>query len=140
MSHRARRIVVVEDNDDHALLIERVLRQQPGVEIRRFDDGPAALAHLTDPNEPAPDLVLLDVKLTTTDGFEVLRDLRASPRGRGLPVVMLTTSRADPDVRRAYDLGANSYVTKPFGFQEFQDTLREVGVYWGRINEPPGRR
>ena len=137
MSAFTRRIVVVEDNDDHAMLIERVLRQQPGVEIVRFDDGPAALAHLTDQGQPAPDLVLLDVKLTTTDGFEVLRDLRASARGRGLPVVMLTTSRADPDVRRAYDLGANSYVTKPFDFKEFQATLREVGVYWGTINEPP---
>jgi two-component system, response regulator len=88
--------------------------------------------------EGAPPLrvIVLDVKLPKIDGFEVLKELRAEPRTRNTPVVMLTSSNIERDVRRAYELGANSYLQKPVDFQRFRETVRQLGLYWMTMNEP----
>ena len=80
-------------------------------------------------------VIVLDVKLPKIDGFEVLRQLKADPRTRSIPVVMLTSSNIDSDVTRAYELGANSYVQKPVDFERFRRTVRELGAYWMSVNE-----
>jgi two-component system response regulator len=80
---------------------------------------------------------VLDVKLPKVDGFEVLRELKADPRSRSIPVVMLTSSNIERDVARGYDLGANSYVQKPVDFEQFRRTVRALGLYWMTVNESP---
>lgn len=80
-------------------------------------------------------VIVLDVKLPKIDGFEVLQQLKADPRTRSIPVVMLTSSNIDSDVARAYELGANSYVQKPVDFERFRKTVRNLGVYWMTTNE-----
>jgi two-component system response regulator len=82
-------------------------------------------------------VIVLDVKLPRIDGFEVLRELKANPVTRSIPVVMLTSSNIDSDVARAFQLGANSYVQKPVDFERFRRTIRDIGLYWMTINEPP---
>lgn len=84
-----------------------------------------------------PELVLLDLKLPKIDGLEVLRRIRASQRTRLLPVVILTSSREEADLVRGYSLGANSYIRKPVDFAHFVDSVREIGLYWLVLNEPP---
>lgn len=85
--------------------------------------------------EPSLRVIVLDVKLPKIDGFEVLRELKADPRTRSIPVVMLTSSNIDSDVARAYQLGANSYVQKPVDFERFRRTVWDLGCYWMSINE-----
>jgi CheY-like chemotaxis protein len=80
-------------------------------------------------------VIVLDVKLPKVDGFEVLRELKADPRTRSIPVVMLTSSNIDSDVARAYELGANSYVQKPVDFDRFRRTVRDLSHYWMTLNE-----
>ena len=87
--------------------------------------------------EPCLRVIVLDVKLPKVDGFEVLRELKADPRTRSIPVVMLTSSNIERDVARGYDLGANSYVQKPVDFEQFRRTVRLLGIYWMSMNEPP---
>jgi len=88
-----------------------------------------------------PQVVLLDLKLPKVSGLEVLRAIRADPRTRRLPVVLLTSSKEDHDVTTGYDLGANSYVCKPVDFAEFAEAIRQLGLYWLVLNEtaPPKR-
>jgi CheY-like chemotaxis protein len=90
--------------------------------------------------EPPPRVIVLDVKLPKIDGFEVLRELKADPRTRSIPVVMLTSSNIDRDVFRGYQLGANSYLQKPVDFERFRETIRHLGLYWMTMNEPPSVR
>ena len=81
-----------------------------------------------------------DIKLPKVDGLEVLRRLRADPRTRRLPVVVLTSSKEDQDLIMSYDLGANSYVRKPVEFEQFVDAVNQLGLYWLLVNEPPPSR
>ena len=85
-----------------------------------------------------PRVVLLDLKLPKVDGLEVLRRLRADERTRSLPVVVLTSSKEEPDIAAAYSLGANSYIIKPVDFEAFARAVSEVGLYWVLLNEQPG--
>jgi two-component system response regulator len=87
--------------------------------------------------QPLPLIVLLDLNLPKLDGFEVLTRLRAAPRTRRLPVVVLTSSNSEEDVVRSYDLGVNSYVRKPVEFGEFASAVRQVGLYWLLLNKLP---
>jgi two-component system response regulator len=84
--------------------------------------------------------VLLDLKLPKVSGLEVLEAIRADERTRALPVVVLTSSREEPDVKRCYDLGVNSYIVKPVDFDAFVKAVAEVGLYWLLLNQPPAVR
>jgi two-component system, response regulator len=137
-------LLLVEDNPDDELLALRALRKggfDPEVVVVR--DGVEALEWLAVPGEQGgqgralPGLVLLDLKLPRIDGLEVLRRLRAEPRTRTLPIVLLTSSRQPEDVARAYELGANGYVCKPVESEAFFEAVRTIGAYWLKLNEPP---
>ena len=139
-----REILLVEDNDDDVQLTKRALVQNRiGNELTVVHDGVAALEHLrrlasgTPTGQPLPAVVLLDLKLPRMDGLETLQQLRADPRLRRLPVVILTSSKEEQDIIKSYDLGANSYIRKPVDFEQFSAAIRQLGLYWLVLNEPP---
>jgi two-component system response regulator len=82
-------------------------------------------------------VVLLDLKLPKVSGLEVLRTLKMDDRTRSIPVVIVTSSREDPDIKEAYALGANSYIVKPIDFESFADAVNKLGLYWLLLNQPP---
>jgi CheY-like chemotaxis protein len=141
-------ILLVEDNpDDEALTIRALHKNNIVNEVVVARDGVEALDFLFAPRAEAeekprelPQLVLLDLKLPRVDGLEVLRRIRSDPRTRLLPVVVLTSSREERDLVESYSLGANSYVRKPVDFVEFTDAVRQLGLYWLLLNEPPPRQ
>jgi two-component system response regulator len=144
MSHE-KTILLVEDNPSDEELTLLALRENnitnPIVVVR---DGEEALdylfaraAHQSRNADDRPQVVLLDLKLPKLDGLEVLREIRSNARTRLLPVVILTSSREERDRLHGYDLGANSYVCKPVEFAEFSDAIRQLGLYWLILNEPP---
>lgn len=131
------RFLVVEDSDDDTLLIERAFRR---AELERPEvarDGAAALARLHGENaDDLPHVVLLDLKLHGMDGVQVLETIRADPRTRGLPVVILSTSDEPRDVQRAYDNGANGYLRKPVEFDAFVHVVSLLAQYWAQSLVP----
>lgn len=128
-------ILLVEDNPDDVELTLRAFRQSNILnEIVVARDGIAALDYLA---ASLPQVVLLDLKLPRMDGLQVLERVRANPRTRLLPVVILTSSIEQRDVLSGYSLGANSYIRKPVDFQEFVDAVRQLGLYWLLLNQPP---
>jgi two-component system response regulator len=132
-------ILLVEDDPDDAELAVMALRENHLVnEIKQVWDGEEALQFLFhEPESPLPHLVLLDLKLPKIGGLEVLRQLRSNPRTRRLPVVILTSSDEDKDLTASYDLGVNSYIRKPVDFDQFRECVRQLGLYWLVLNEPP---
>jgi two-component system response regulator len=139
-----RTILLVEDNPDDVALTIRALRKS-GLEhlLVVATDGLEALAYLHGTGKHAgrdpshlPRLILLDLKLPHVTGLETLQRLRADPRTRGVPVVILTSSREEQDILTSYNLGANSYLRKPVDFVEFVDLIRLLGTYWLNYNEP----
>ena len=131
-------ILLVEDNPkDEALILRALKKNNIGNEVVVAHDGAEALAKLAEPNAPLPQLVLLDLKLPKIDGLEVLQRIRADPRTRLLPVVILTSSTEESDRFRGYSFGANSYIRKPVDFTQFADAVRQLGLYWLIMNEPP---
>ena len=144
MTHASRPILLVEDNRDDETLVRRALRWS-GVdcEVVVARDGGAALDYLFGLGEwndrdlaEQPLLVLLDLSLPNVDGFEVLRQIRADPITRRVPVVVLTASKRQSDLLDGYDAGANGYVVKPTELPAFVDAARFLGHYWARLNEP----
>jgi CheY-like chemotaxis protein len=135
----------VEDTRQDEMLILRVLKKinlANGVDVVR--DGQQALDYLFGEGEFAgragmdlPTVVLLDVNLPRVSGLEVLERLRADPRTRLLPIVILTSSDEERDRLRSYEHGANSFVRKPLVFTEFAETVARLGIYWLATNEPP---
>jgi two-component system, response regulator len=143
-SENAVEILLVEDNPRDAELTIRALKKKNlANSLYHVEDGVVALDFLfargrysdRDINE-APKVVLLDLKLPRIDGLEVLAAIRADERTRAIPVVVVTSSAEDPDVKKAYDLGANSYVIKPVQFDAFMDAMVRVGIYWLMVNHP----
>ncbi len=140
-------ILLVEDNpDDEALTLRALKKNKIGNQIVVARDGLEALDFLlgTGAHEGRnlslmPTLTLLDLKLPRMDGLELLRRLRANERTKLLPVVILTSSREEQDLVAGYGLGANSYIRKPVEFNEFLEAVRQLGVYWLMLNEPPPR-
>ena len=134
-------VLVVEDNPDDVELTLRALKRMHltnPVHVAR--DGVEALEILLGDGTsrpPLPRVVLLDLKLPRVGGLEVLARLREEERTRTLPVVVLTSSREEPDVKKAYALGVNSYVVKPVEFEKFVDVVGKVGQYWLLLNLPP---
>jgi two-component system, response regulator len=146
---RAITILLAEDDpDDRMLLQEAVLEGRLANEMRCVEDGEELLDYLRrrgrytgEGAAPRPGLILLDLNMPRKDGREALREIKADPDLRQIPVVVLTTSKAEEDVFRSYDLGANSFVTKPVTFQSLVDLMRTLGRYWLEIVElPSGRR
>jgi two-component system, response regulator len=138
-------ILLVEDNgDDEALTVRALRRNNIANEVVVVRDGAAALdwlfgtgAHDGRDATETPAIVLLDLKLPKVDGLEVLKRLRAHPLTRLVPVVILTTSREERDRLAGYAHGTNSYVQKPVDFGEFMEAVRQVGLYWLVLNQPP---
>lgn len=138
-------ILLVEDNPQDELLTLRALRKAKlanPIDVVR--DGQQALDYLFREGEfselpqlPLPVVVLLDIGLPRLSGLEVLDRLRADPRTRLLPIVILTSSDETADRLRAYQSGANSFVRKPVDFAEFADTIARLGIYWLATNDPP---
>lgn len=140
-----RAILLVEDNpDDEALTIRALQRNHIGNRIVVAHDGVEALDYLFGRGEYAsrdlsllPTVVLLDLKLPRVDGLEVLRCIRENESTKLLPVVVLTTSNEESDLLDSYSLGCNSYIRKPVDFLQFSEAIRQLGMYWLLMNEPP---
>ena len=128
-------ILLVEDNpDDEALTLRALKKNNISNEVVVAHDGTEALEFLHGNGHALPALVLLDLKLPRIDGLELLRRIRAHPRTALLPVVILTSSDEERDLKAGYERGANSYVVKPVEFARFTESVRQVGVYWRDVN------
>jgi len=140
-------ILLVEDNASDIDLTRRALaKSRIANELIVAEDGQEALDYLwgtgTFSGRDAsnlPALMLLDLKLPKIPGLEVLQRVRADPRTRRLPTVILTTSREEQDIAAGYDLGANSYVLKPVDFTQFEVAIEQLGLYWLLLNEPSSK-
>ena len=138
-------ILLVEDSaDDEALTLRALSRNKIGNEVIVARDGEEALEwlfatgrHADRDHHQQPALVLLDLKLPKIDGLEVLRRIRERTETRLVPVVILTSSREEQDRLHGYLNGANSYIRKPIDFAHFVEAVRQVGLYWLVLNEPP---
>jgi CheY-like chemotaxis protein len=135
---RSIEILLVEDNPgDARLTVEAMRDAKVGNHINVVEDGVEAMAFLRREGRysgsPRPDLILLDLNLPKKDGREVLAEVKADPLLRRIPVVVLTTSRAEEDVLRAYDLHANCYVTKPVGLEQFMQVIKNIDHFWIRV-------
>src|SRR5579863_8414595 len=137
-------ILLVEDNqDDMDLALHALKREQLANHIFVARDGEEALdflfcrgAFAERSFDHPPKLVLLDLKLPKVDGMEVLKQLKTDPRTKTIPVVMMTSSREERDLVASYNLGANSYIQKPVDFDQFRETVKNVGLYWLVTNQP----
>jgi two-component system, response regulator len=140
-------ILLVEDNrDDVELTLHALRKNGMGNNVVVVRDGQEALDYLFASGTHAgrhanatPDLVLLDLNLPKISGLDVLRAIRADPRTKRIPVVILTTSDDQADILGGYDLGTNSYVRKPVDFDEFYATVKELETFWLALNTPPPR-
>jgi two-component system, response regulator len=130
-------VLLVEDNPNDAELTLRALHKRNlGTRVVVARDGVEALEVLERSQLP-PKVVLLDLKLPRLSGLEVLKQLKSSERTKSIPVVVLTSSREEPDVAASYRLGVNSYIVKPVDFESFATAVVEVGLYWLLLNHPP---
>lgn len=138
-------ILLVEDNPRDVELMIRAIKKQNIVNpIFNVEDGAAALdfifcrgAFTNRDISIQPKVVLLDLKLPRVNGLEVLKEIKADERTRIIPVVVVTSSQEDPDIKTAYALGANSYVVKPVSSDAFVDAMSKLGLYWLLVNKPP---
>jgi CheY-like chemotaxis protein len=139
-----KRILLVEDNlMDIDLTLGALEENHLANEVVVARDGVEALDYLfcrgkfagREPGMPA--VILLDIKMPKLGGIDVLRQMKSDPLLKNVPVVMLTSSREEPDLATSYALGANAYVVKPVDFQQFVSAVKQVGVFWAVINQPP---
>lgn len=137
-------ILLVEDNpDDLELALRALAKTNLANEVVTVRDGAQAIDYLMREGEYAsrpagnPAVVLLDLKLPKIDGIQVLEHIKAHPDLKSTPVVMLTSSKMESDLSRAYKLNVNAYVVKPINFSEFIEAVRELGMFWAVLNEPP---
>jgi CheY-like chemotaxis protein len=138
-------IIMAEDDADDRLLVKDALAEcQWNADLRFVENGEELLDYLLRRGKyrqaelsPRPGLILLDLNMPKKDGREVLRDIRARPELRRIPVVVLTTSRADTDIEKIYELGANSFISKPVQFDELVNVMRMLSQYWFKTVELP---
>ncbi len=140
-------ILLIEDNPQDAELAIRALRRSNITNtLHVVEDGAEALdlifcrgAHGGRDFSRPPKVVFLDLKLPKMDGLEVLKAIKLDERTRAIPVVVVSSSRENPDIQAAYALGANSYVVKPVGFDAFLEVMSNLGLYWLLVNQLPGK-
>ena len=145
MKFDAANILLVEDEAAHAALTKRAIRKAGNVNrIDVVGNGEEALDYVFNREKYAdketystPVLILLDIKLPGIDGIEVLKEIKEDPELKNIPVIILTTSESKKDIEKAYLNYANSYLTKPVGFKEFEDKVRQIDFYWLMLNRPP---
>lgn len=142
MNERTFEALLVEDNPDHAYLISRTLREAcDRVAVNVVEDGERAIHYIKNlgpyRDRPAPDLILLDIRLPKRDGLEVLAELKRSPNYRSIPVILITGSSREVDMLAGYDLGANSYIVKPEAPSDLVEKLKTIAAYWLCANDLP---
>ena len=137
-------ILLAEDNpNDVELTLEALAQHNLANEVIVVENGAEALDYLycrgkyQDRSSGNPAVVLLDIKMPKVDGLEVLRIIKSDAALKAVPVVLLTSSREDRDLIEGYELGVNAYVVKPVNFMEFIDSVKQLGVFWAIVNEPP---
>jgi CheY-like chemotaxis protein len=142
--HELRRILLVEDSpNDVELILAALEDNRLANEVVVVRDGEEALDYLYRRGvfrlriEGNPVVVLLDLKLPKVDGLEVLSQIKSDSQLRRIPVVVLTSSREEQDLINSYNLGTNAYVVKPVDFHEFVDAIKELGLFWAVVNQPP---
>jgi CheY-like chemotaxis protein len=142
-----RTILLAEDNPkDVELTLEALSEYNLANQVFVVKDGVEAMEYLRCEGkyksraQGNPAVLLLDIKMPRMDGIEVLKAIRNDPALKTLPVVMLTSSREEPDLKRSYELGANAYVVKPVDFKNFIEAVKQVGIFWAVINELPPER
>ena len=136
-------IVMVEDDEGHARLIEKNIRRA-GVnnEIKPFADGTSALNYVLGPDGSGESaigrqmLILLDLNLPDMTGVDILRKVKSNPHTKSTPVVVLTTTDDEREIKRCYDLGANVYITKPVDYENFSNAIRQLGLFFSVIQVP----
>lgn len=135
-------ILLAEDNDDDVVMIRKTFEQSKIMNmIQVVKDGEEALAYLRREGKykeaKLPGMLMLDIKMPKKDGLEVLREVKADPNFRHLPIIMLTTSKREEDVLESYQGGACSYISKPLGLQNFQEVIRQFELYWTLVSKIP---
>ena len=143
MEHEKRDIIVVEDNPNDAELMVRSLKKNNlANKLVVLEDGEQALDYIFCTGEykgrdssVLPNVIFLDLKLPKVHGLEILKKVKSNDKTKMIPVVIVTSSREDPDIKAAYELGANSYVVKPVDFTKFKETINQLGLYWIVVNE-----
>lgn len=145
MEHSEFEIILVEDNPNDAELTIRALKKNNlANKIVHLKDGAEALDYIfcegkyseRDFNNK-PKAILLDLKMPKVNGIEVLKRVKSDETTKSIPVIVLTSSNEDPDVSICYELGANSYIVKPVGFESFLKAVADLGLYWLLLNQPP---
>jgi CheY-like chemotaxis protein len=139
-----KRILLAEDNpNDIELTLSALQECRLANEVEVVQDGAEALDYIyrrekySKRSSAHPGVILLDLKMPRIDGLEVLRQIKSDPNLRRIPIVMLTSSREEQDLVRSYDLGVNAFVVKPVDFTQFVEAIRNLGVFWAIVNEPP---
>jgi CheY-like chemotaxis protein len=143
MSNEEIEILLVEDSkEDAALAIRALKKKNLGNKLVHLKDGAEALdliygtgAYEGQKTSFLPKVVLLDLKMPRLDGMEVLKRIKSDPQTKAIPVVILTSSAEDPDIKTAYELGANSYIVKPVEFDNFSQVVIDLGMYWVVLNK-----
>ncbi len=137
-------ILIVEDNpQDVELTLEALSTHNLANNVIAVGDGVEAIDYLTYKGKfesrikGNPSVILLDIKMPRMDGIEVLEYIRADEKLKMIPVVMLTSSREEPDLVKCYKLGVNAYVVKPVGFKDFLEAVKQIGIFWAILNEHP---
>jgi len=145
MNNEKIEILLIEDNADEAeLTIHSLRKNNLANHLVHIDDGEEALdfifskgKYIENNNVSLPKLILLDLKLPKVEGLEILRQLKADPKTKLIPVVVLTSSREEGDIIESYKLGVNSYIVKPVNFESFSKVIAELGMYWLIFNQNP---
>lgn len=141
-------ILIVEDNPNDAEMALRALKKNNLTNnVLVVEDGEEALNFIFRNGkyserikEAIPRVILLDLKLPKVNGLEVLKEIKSNPETKVIPVIVLTSSKEESDIVESYKLGVNSYIVKPVDFDKFVDAVRDLGLYWLLLNEPPIRK
>ena len=147
MENKEVEILLVEDNmSDAEMTIRSLQKKNIANKIMHLKDGAEALDFIFGTGNYAgrnikntPKVILLDLKMPKVDGIEVLQKIKSDAYAKTIPVVVLTSSQEDPDVRKCYELGVNSYIVKPVGFDNFTKVISELGLYWLLLNQPSSK-